>query len=158
MVAYSLSNTIIRTPRPLYFSNNIENIVELFCIRHIPLQTEIGENNTIKPFEPFEISLRISPQPEEFIIFFVKMNPLIIILAFTWCRLWKFNQLVWRIIWMRMLSGCRFFRSWAPASRKNPERVGLSRRRIKALRRGQRQQRCRQAGKILSVLACHDGG
>ena len=45
-----------------------------------------------------------------------------------------------------------------PAGRKNPEHVGVPRRRIKALRKGRRQQRCRQAGKILSMLACHDGG
>lgn len=29
------------------------------------------------------------------------------------------------IVKLRLLSGCRFFHSWAPAGRKNPEHVGV---------------------------------
>jgi len=29
------------------------------------------------------------------------------------------------IVKLRLLSGCRFFHSWAPAGRENPERVGV---------------------------------
>ena len=46
----------------------------------------------------------------------------------------------------------------SPASRENPERVGVPRRRRKALRGGRRQQSRRRVGKILSVLACPDEG
>ena len=46
----------------------------------------------------------------------------------------------------------------SPASRENPERVGVPRRRRKVLQGGRRQQRRRQARKILSVLACPDEG
>ena len=44
----------------------------------------------------------------------------------------------------------------APANRKKPGRVGAARRRIKALRGGQRQQRRRQIGKSRGVLARTD--
>lgn len=30
------------------------------------------------------------------------------------------------IVKLRLLSGCRFFHSWAPAGRENPEHVGVS--------------------------------
>lgn len=40
----------------------------------------------------------------------------------------------------KLLSGCRFFHSWAPANRDNLNRVGVPRRRTKSLRRGRRQQ------------------
>ena len=41
----------------------------------------------------------------------------------------------------------------APAGREKPGRVGVARRRTKALRRGRRQQRRRQIGKTQGVLA-----
>ena len=44
----------------------------------------------------------------------------------------------------------------APANRKKPGRVGVARRRTKALRRGRRQQRRRQIGKSRGVLARTD--
>ena len=46
--------------------------------------------------------------------------------------------------------------TWAPAGREKPGRVGVARRRTKALRRGRRQQRRRQIGKSRGVLARTD--
>ena len=48
--------------------------------------------------------------------------------------------------------------TWAPANRKKPGRVGVNRRRAKALREGRRQQRRRQIGKSWGVLAWLDEG
>ena len=48
--------------------------------------------------------------------------------------------------------------TWALANRKKPGRVGVARRRTKALRRSRRQQRRRQIGKSRGVLAWLDEG
>ena len=46
--------------------------------------------------------------------------------------------------------------TWAPAGREKPGRVGVARRRTKALRRGRRQHGRRQVGKSRGVLARTD--
>ena len=46
--------------------------------------------------------------------------------------------------------------TWAPANRKKPGRVGVNRRRAKALREGRRQHGRRQVGKSRGVLAWLD--
>ena len=52
----------------------------------------------------------------------------------------QFADFVAQIDKSKLLSGCRFFHSWAPANRDNLNRVGVPRRRTKSLRRGRRQQ------------------
>lgn len=66
-------------------------------------------------------------------------------------------NMLFLIVKLRLLSGCRLFHSWAPANRDNPNRVGVTRRKTKALQGSRHQQRCRQVGKILSMLACPNG-
>ena len=61
------------------------------------------------------------------------------------------------IVKLRLLSGCRFFHSWAPAGRENPEHVGVTRRRTKGLRACPRQHLSRIPANEIQLLACPDG-
>lgn len=60
----------------------------------------------------------------------------------------QFADFVAQIDKSKLLSGCRFFHSWAPANRDNLNHVGVPRRRTKVLRGGRRQQFRRQTGII----------
>ena len=60
----------------------------------------------------------------------------------------QFSAFVAAIDKSKLLSGCRFFHSWAPANRDNLNHVGVPRRRTKVLRGGRRQQFRRQTGII----------
>ena len=60
----------------------------------------------------------------------------------------QFADFVAQIDKSKLLSGCRFFHSWAPANLDNLNRVGVSRRKPKDLRGGRRQQFRRQTGII----------
>ena len=61
------------------------------------------------------------------------------------------------IVKLRLLSGCRFFHSWTPAGRENPEHVGVSRRSSKGLRACPRQHLRRIPANEIQLLACPDG-
>ena len=52
----------------------------------------------------------------------------------------EFYDFINQIDKSKLLSGCRFFHSWAPANRDNLNHVGVPRRKTKDLRGGRRQQ------------------
>ena len=75
-----------------------------------------------------------------------------------WLSITELVALFHHIGWLRHLGIFRKAPTKKLAGRENPERVGVSRRRRKALRGGRRQQSRRQVRKTRSVLACPDEG